>query len=193
MSAGEIGKMQKCSEHKVNYWIRKYNIPKRNIADAMYVKYNPAGDPFRVKAVQSLSDAKLFGLGLGLYWGEGNRKNKNSVKLGNTDPAMIRIFIKFLIALFGVKVEKLRFRLQIFSDMPKRKVFQFWLNSLREFGILEEQFYKITVTPARSIGTYREKSQYGVCTVHVHNIKLKKIFDNLIADVAQRQSNSMVN
>ncbi|OGN27882.1 MAG: hypothetical protein A3A33_04565 [Candidatus Yanofskybacteria bacterium RIFCSPLOWO2_01_FULL_49_25] len=185
MSSVDIGKIQGCSEHKVNYWIRKYNIPKRSIAEALYTKHNPAGDPFLLKHIKNLEDAKLLGIGLGLYWGEGNKKNVNSVKLGNTDPNMIRIFIKFLVELMGVKVAKLRFGLQIFSDLKKSTVLNFWLNSLKKFGIVREQFYKVTTTLARSIGTYREKSQYGVLTVYVHNIKLKKIFDNLIADVAQ--------
>ena len=185
MSTRDIARIQKCSEHKVNYWIRKYNIPKRSIADALYAKHNPSGDPFLLKKIQNPKDAQLFGIGLGLYWGEGNKKNINSVKLGNTDPGMIRIFIKFLMELMGVKINKLRFGLQIFSDLRKSVVLDFWLNSLQKFGIVREQFYKVTVTPARSIGTYREKSQYGVLTVYVHNIKLKKIFDNFIADVAQ--------
>ena len=36
-------------------------------------------------------------------------------------------------------------------------------------------------------------SARSIITVHFGNTKLKKILDNILADVAQRQSNSMVN
>jgi len=34
-----------------------------------------------------------------------------------------------------------------------------WLKELRKFGINKSQFFKVTVTPSRSIGNYREKSK----------------------------------
>ncbi len=193
MSVSEIAKVQKCSEHKINYWIRRYAIKKRTIADAMYLRHNPNGHPFSLKEIKNIADAKLMGLGLGLYWGEGNKKSRNSVRLGNTDPFLIKTFIRFLLQICGVKNEKLRFSLQIFSDLSPKEAFHFWLNNLKEFDIVKQQFSKITVTPARSIGTYREKSKYGVLTVYVHNSKLKNVIDQFVAEVAQRQSNSMVN
>jgi hypothetical protein len=179
-SAFEISREFGCSEHKVNYWLRKYNIPKRSIADAMYRKNNPDGDPFRLKKIKTLEDAKLCGLGLGLYWGEGNKKNKNSIRLGNTDPKLIKKFLDFLVKILGISKNKLKFGLQIFSDMPSNKTLNFWLNNLSKYGINKRQFFKTTVTPSRSLGNYREKSKYGVLTVHFCNTKLKKIIDNML-------------
>ena len=63
--------MLNCSEHKINYWLNKYGITKRNISDAIYLKYNPKGDPFRFILPKNKKDERLFGLGLGLYWGGG--------------------------------------------------------------------------------------------------------------------------
>lgn len=179
-SSSEIAKLYRCSEHRINYWLKKYNIQKRNIGDAMYIKYNPDGDPFLVKTPKTMDDAKLMGIGLGLYWGEGNKKNKNSIRLGNTNPKIIGKFVEFLIRIFGIKKEKLRFGLQVFSDISPNEALCFWLKELREFDINKEQFFKVTVTPSRSIGTYREKSKFGVLTVHFANTKLKKIIDSLL-------------
>ena len=179
-SSAEVARILKCSEHKVNYWLLKYNITKRSIAEAVYVHYNPKGDPFHLKEIKTLADAKLFGFGLGLYWGEGSKKSKGMVKLGNTDPKLIKKFIQFLIQICGVKTTKMRFSLQIFSDMHTRKVMQFWFKELREFDILPQQFFKTTITPHRGIGTYREKTKYGVLTVHVCNSKLKALIDSLL-------------
>lgn len=146
----------------------------------MYQKYNPNGDPFKIKEARTLKDTKLLGLGLGLYWGEGNKKNKNSIRLGNTNPLIIKKFIEFLIDILGIHEHKLRFGLQIFSDMSAKDTLKFWLKELNEFGIIRNQFFKITVTPSRSIGNYREKSKYGVLTVHFCNTKLKNLIDSML-------------
>jgi len=179
-SAADIGRLLRCSEHKVNYWLLKYNITKRSISEAVYAKCNPHGDPFKIKAVKTLEDAKLLGLGLGLYWGEGNRKNKHSVRLGNTDPRLIGRFIQFLMEICGVRCGKFRFSLQIFGDMPKKKTLDFWIAELKDFRVTKEQFFKTTVTPYRGVGNYREKSKYGVLTVHVSNSKLKAAIDSML-------------
>jgi hypothetical protein len=76
--------------------------------------------------------------------------------------------------------------LQIFSDMSKRKSLEFWLKELGKFGISKSQFFKVTVTPSRSIRNYREKSKWDVLTVHFSNTKLKNLLDKYIAEVAQR-------
>ena len=179
-SVSEIADRFNCSENRINYWLGKFDIKKRSLSDAMYVKYNPKGDPFLLKEPKTLEEAKLLGLGLGLYWGEGNKRNKNSIRLGNTDPALIKKFINFLINIFGIRRDKLRFGLQIFNDMSNQKILNFWLKQLAEFDIKKEQFFKITVTPSRSIGSYREKSKFGVLTVHFANTKLKKIIDSML-------------
>ncbi|MBI2674177.1 MAG: hypothetical protein HYX22_00340 [Candidatus Yanofskybacteria bacterium] len=179
-SSAEIAKIFKCSERAVNYWLAKYEVKKRSISEAVYLKNNPSGDPFKIKPVQNLEDAKLFGLGLGLYWGEGNKKNKNSVRLGNTDPKLIKKFLEFLMRICGIEKKKLRFGLQVFSDMNTGRSLKFWLKELREYGINRSQFFKVTVTPARSLGNYREKSKWGVLTVHFSNTKLKKLLDGML-------------
>jgi dipeptidase E len=59
----------------------------------------------------------LQGLGLGLYWGEGNKKCIHSVRLGNTDPQLLRHFKQFLVELYGVDPSSLKYGLQIFTDI----------------------------------------------------------------------------
>ena len=179
-SSAEIAKIFNCSERGVNYWLSKYGVKKRSISEAVYLRCNPNGDPFNVKSIKNIEDAKLLGLGLGLYWGEGNKKNKYSIRLGNTDPALIKKFMEFLVKILGINKSKLKFGLQIFSDMPKRKSLEFWLKELKEFGINKNQFFKPTITLSGSIGTYKEKSKFGVMTVHFSNVKLKKLLDKML-------------
>ncbi len=179
-SVSEIAKLLGCSEHKINYWMEKCVIPKRSISDAMYIKNNPNGDPFFFRPPRNIADAKLFGLGLGLYWGEGTKADKNQVKIGNSNPGLIRKFMEFLDTFYGVKRDTLKFHLHVFSDIKVQEAKSFWVKSL---GITQSQFYKPTVTKTGKLGTYRKKSMYGVLTLYFSNTKLRNILVGLIDDM----------
>src|SRR3989344_800394 len=88
-SMQDIADILGCSLHKVSYWMGKHVLLTRSKSDAMYLKHNPDGDPFLLRLPKTIAEAKLFGLGIGLYWGEGTKASLSSVRLGNTDPALI--------------------------------------------------------------------------------------------------------
>lgn len=179
-SMQEIARILSCSLHKVAYWMDGNAIPRRSISDAVYRKHNPNGDPFLIHELKTLKEAELFGMGIGLYWGEGNKANKNSIRLGNTDPKLIYKFIEFLVQIYKIDRKKLKFGLQIFSDMSPDEALTFWVQKL---GVKRSQFQKVIVTPARSLGTYRQKTKHGVLTVHYNNKKLRDIICNAIEKI----------
>lgn len=176
-SSHAIAKAMGCSDHKVNYWLTAHNINKRSISEAIYVKHNPNGDPFYFRTSNNITEAKLFGMGIGLYWGEGTKANKNSIRLGNTDPKLVDKFMEFMITFFNVERSDFKFGLQIFSDIKIRDAMDFWVKNLR---IDKHQISKPVVTLSGSIGTYRKKSQYGVMTVMYHNKKLRDLLMSLL-------------
>jgi len=176
-SVAEISKRHHCSQNKINYWLEKYGIKKRSISEAIYIKNNPHGDPFSLAFPKNIEEAKLFGMGLGLYWGEGNKLNKNTIRLGNSDPALMKVFIKFLIKFFNIKKNDLKFHLHVFSDISTREVMTYWM---KELNINKKQFYKPTITITGKLGTYKNKSKYGVLTVYYSNIKMRNILVNLL-------------
>ncbi len=172
LSVRVIANQYSCSQQKVNYWLAKYGIPKRTISEAIYLERNPDGDPFKFKHPVTEKEWFLFGLGVGLYWGEGTKRSPDSIRLGNTDPDLVMRFVEFLSKFYGIKPDKFRFGLQIFSDMSPREALRFWADKL---SMPTSQFMKVIVTPARSLGTYREKTKHGVLTVYVSNIKLRNL------------------
>lgn len=169
------------SRRGVQYWMNKHNIPTRTMSDAVYVWHNPNGNPFSFRMPNTKKETVLFGVGLGLYWGEGTKSNESAIRLGNTSPELIMVFINFLTVFFGVKRNDLKFGLQIFSDLDPKIVLDFWIKKLE---VKKEQFQKPVVTISGSIGTYRHKSEYGVVTVHYNNIKATQILQKLVADIA---------
>lgn len=176
-SAAEIAKIFVCSQNKINYWLGKHKIPKRTISEAIYTKHNPGGDPFIFTPPNNIHEAQLFGLGIGLYWGEGTKANKNSIRLGNTDPELLDTFIRFLIVFFHIQKKDLKFGLQIFSDIDPEYALDFWMKKLK---IKRQQINKPISTLSGSLGTYRKKSTYGVLTVMYHNKRLRDLLVGML-------------
>jgi hypothetical protein len=171
LSMKQISLDLECSVHKVEYWMNKHSIKRRSISDAIYIKQNKNGDPFNIKSSLNSKEKLLKGLGLGIYWGEGNKKNTYSVRVGNTDPELLRVFVLFLRKICGVHEHKIRYGLQLFTDVEEQVALNFWQEQL---GIDRS---KIMPTVNRivsgKIGTYKTKNEYGVITVYVNNRKLR--------------------
>ncbi len=183
-SMQHIARLHRCSLRQVQYWMEKHEIPRRSISEGVYLTHNPKGDPFKFQPPVTAADYELFGVGLGLYWGEGTKSSLVGVRLGNSDPSLLRKFVDFLVRFYGIKKTDCRFGLQIFSDIEPKKALDFWTKSLK---VRKQQFYPtIVVTRSGSLGTYRKKSVYGVVTVHYYNTKLRELLNAHLAALAQR-------
>lgn len=175
LSAAQIAALLGCSQNRINYWLTKHKIPKRTISDAIYNLNHPDGNPFTLIPIDTIEKATLYGMGMGLYWGEGTKAAPHSVRLGNSNPNLIKTFMHFLEVIYAVPKYDLKFGLQLFTDCDIEEALKFWMTELE---IERSQFYKVHVTISGSIGTYRKKSQYGVVTLYYHNTRLRNILVN---------------
>ncbi|OGE30399.1 hypothetical protein A2631_01345 [Candidatus Daviesbacteria bacterium RIFCSPHIGHO2_01_FULL_44_29] len=144
LSMQQIALNQKVSHHKVAYWMKKYSIPSRSRSEAIYALKNPAGDPFKISDLEAYEDKELLALGIALYMGEGTKKDRFGVKLANSDPKIINLFLRFLRQVCGVKEEKIRAWINIFDDLIYKDSLLFWSNHT---GILEKNFYSPVIRP----------------------------------------------
>lgn len=92
LSMAQIAKRLNISNSKIEYWMNKYKLKRRSISEAIYVKSNPKGNPFKIKQVNNKKGIYLKALGIGLYWGEGTKANKHSVRISNSNPEFINIY-----------------------------------------------------------------------------------------------------
>jgi hypothetical protein len=102
-----------------------------------------------------------------LYWAEG-AKNRNAVKLANSDPFLLRFFIRFLRECFDLPDDDFVVRINCYTT-PERSVDvieEHWSSML---GVPRSGFRKATVNhfPTSSSGKKSGKLPYGVCTVGV--------------------------
>lgn len=83
------------------------------------------------RALARRSEA-LHVAGAMLYWAEGDKGSRNCARLSNSDPEVLRLFVRFLRECFGVTNEKLRVTCHLFADHleRQREIEQFWLNTL---------------------------------------------------------------
>src|SRR3989344_176135 len=121
-----------------------------------------------IKEFETLKDNKLFLAGLMLYWAEGDGKEKNSqVRLANTDPRMIRLFIHFSLKICKVEKHRIRPTLILYPDIKESPCKTFWSNYI---NIPKEQFYKTQYIRGRHP---TKRLEHGICTVIVGNMALK--------------------
>lgn len=93
-----------------------------------------------IKDTKNLSKKSLFFAGISLYWAEGFKKD-NQVGFANSDPDMVRFFIRWLVECCDVPKERLKFRLGVNEQYREKiKIMEaYWADSL---GVSLSQFQK---------------------------------------------------
>lgn len=108
----------------------------------------------------------LFIAAISAYWGEGDKRSRNNVRLINPDPAMLQLFIEFLIRFCAISRESIKGAIFIYPDLDEVICQEYWK---KETGI--SSFHKTMVLPSRH---KTKKLPYGTCSVIVSNTYLKK-------------------
>ena len=122
-----------------------------------------------IEALQELEyniNNPLFISGVTAYWGEGDKLTRSQVRLANTDPQMIKLFINFLIIFCYIPKEKLSLALHIYEDLDDIECRTYWS---KVAGL--NHFHKTMVLPSRH---KTRRLPYGTCTVITTNTYLKK-------------------
>lgn len=99
-------------------------IPRRLPSQANYL-VNRWKPQFEVKDNLNIIEEKLKIAGIMLYWAEGTLKG-NTVDFSNSNPEIIKIFLKFLREICGVKEERLRIYLYTYSYQDIEKIKLYW-------------------------------------------------------------------
>jgi hypothetical protein len=166
MIAEELG----ISVNKVRYWLDKNNIPKRNRSDAGYLAYKYRFDklPCKIKTRLDISDEKLLVAGVMLYASEGSKKEKGRVTFVNSDPKLIKLFLKFLRKICGVHEERIRITPHFYRDQDEVKLRKFW-SGVTEVPL--SQFCKSYIHQGKK-GSYNKKSKYGTISLRYSDKRL---------------------
>lgn len=157
------GLIKRNKQQTINAQIRAKNIRKQAIAE-----------------MADLSKKDLLILGSALYWAEGYKKLKtrngkevthHGVSLTNSDPFLVKIFLRFLREYCNVPEEKIKAGLRIFEHHNADEILKFWQ---KETKILFSNFGKIY--RGISISSQRKRPfnrlPYGVIQINVNDTAL---------------------
>ncbi|OGG52447.1 hypothetical protein A3H16_03670 [Candidatus Kaiserbacteria bacterium RIFCSPLOWO2_12_FULL_53_8] len=110
----------------------------------------------------------LFIAGVMLYWGEGDKRTRGQVRLANTDPELIRLFVFFLKNACRVPSERIGASVLIYPDLDPEGCREYW--STRS-NIKIQNFHKCVTIRGRH---KTRKLSYGVCSIFVLSTYFKE-------------------
>ena len=110
----------------------------------------------------------LFIAGMMLYWGEGTKAPRTSVKLSNTDAEMVRLFVLFLTQACRIPIGKIKAHLLIYPDLEERTCRGYWS---KKAGIPWENFTKSVQIMGRH---QTRRLNWGICIVDVSSTYFKQ-------------------
>jgi len=117
---------------------------------------------------KQLKDNPLFFVALALYWGEGDKRSKYNIRISNTEPPLVKIFVLFAEQILKIERSKIKIGLLLYPDLDDNICKRYWAE---ELGLLGSNFYKSIVIKGRDKGN---RLSYGVCSLGFSSIYLKQ-------------------
>ena len=169
LSIGQIATKFSMPASSVVYYLDKHKVEMRSRSEAVTTWYITefAKKPFVLKRDLSQKEKSLKLAGVMLYWAEG-AKGGGTVKFVNSDPAMIKLFLRFLREVCGIYEDRLKLLIHLYPDQDAGTLKEFWSSVT---GVPENNFYRSYVHIGKT-GTYKNKSLYGTLAVNYSDKKL---------------------
>ena len=178
-SIHDIAEKSGFSMRKVRTILLENGVRRRSHSEASYLKANPTGDPFKILKNLTTEEEHLKAIALGLFLTEGNIKHQHSVRFSNSNPGIVKIFVKFLKIICGVPADKIKASLIVYPDVEIQKAKEYWTKFL---DLPINQFSKTTVLKSRTNGSLKKHSEIGTATIYVHNSKLLGIIKEWVKE-----------
>jgi len=107
-----------------------------------------------------------------LFWAEGSRA-RNAVEFVNSDPAMIKFFVRFLRSCYGVPDSRITVTCNLFAEHQarRREIEDFWLRTLA-LPRTQLRSTRINRYSKYSQKKRRNKLPYGTCRIKVYDTAL---------------------
>lgn len=125
-SGPEIAKRLAISMWVVYSILKQSGIKRRTLQSANQVWFSKKPLTFSTLQHFSLEQRDLKVLGLTLYWAEGSKRSDDTVDLANSDPQIIRLFVRFLRVIYQVTEKKFRVLLYCYSNQPIPRLISYW-------------------------------------------------------------------
>jgi transcriptional regulator with XRE-family HTH domain len=111
--------------------------------------------------------------GVMLYWAEGDKNNRHTARLSNSDPELVRFFLDFVRATFDIPEERIRVTCYLFADHvdTQSAIEQFWLDRLElPRSCLCRSI--VNVYSKHSLKRRANKLPYGTCRLSLNSVQV---------------------
>ncbi|MEK6847046.1 MAG: helix-turn-helix domain-containing protein [Nanoarchaeota archaeon] len=182
-SYSEIKKLLGISKSTLSYWLTDFPLSESRIQELRdrnpirIERYRQTMSKKREARIEverkkvlfklgKLNERDLYVGGFFLFWGEGTKRRSGQVALSNTDPAVIRFFIRWLL-LLGAEKSKIHFVLHLYEDMDIKKETRFWVNVL---GFPESAFSCPYIKKTKQADiSYKTGFGHGTCNARYYS------------------------
>lgn len=172
-SARRTGEFFGRSCSSVYGFMKRHDLPRRSSAETNNIAYVKQKPSFVLKKNLTRQEEKLRVAGIMLYWGEGAKLNSNpggnrAIDFANSDPKMIKLFLKFLREICGIDEKRLRAFLYCYVNQDISALKQYWAK------ITNISLDKFTKPYIRKDFLFEKvgKVKYGLVHIRYHDKKL---------------------
>lgn len=148
--------------------------------------------------VKNISRRELFLVGIALYWAEGYKRTKTKngrelthhpVSLTNSDPDLIKLFLRFLREVCNVPEAKISADIRIYEHLSEKELLEFWSKTT---NISKEKFGKFYYGVSKSSLRKRPFNilPFGTIQIRVNDTKL---FHTIIGWIEGLRCGSVLN
>lgn len=204
-----IAKEINCSKSSISIWVRDIPLTKKQIsqlklsqdrARARAASHpNSSKNRWEIIRQTSINKAKeeipprssldiLKITGAALYWAEGYTASRNLFVFANVDPYMIKLILRFLRDICGIKNNKLRGRVNIHPDLDSNKAHRYWAKIT---GISLRQFHKPLFAISKASKQKRKTLPYGTFRVIISDVILCSKIKGWIEGIKQWANSSV--
>lgn len=118
-----------------------------------------------------LSHKELLVAGLFLYWGEGDKTQRGSLSISNTDPTRIKFALYWMTKALKVPKKKIQVFLHLYKDMRVMSEMNYWAKML---NLPLVQFAKPYIKQSKKVDIDEKGFGHGTCGVRVFDTVLKE-------------------
>ncbi len=184
-SVKEIAQEIGVAKSSVSTWVRDIELTKEQVealgnrrpqfgdihkgSKAVKAKYKELRLQYQKEGRQKARERDLLhSQGCMLYWGEGS-KARDEVQLANSDPDLLRLFLKFLRESLQVPEEKIVMVIHCYLDngLSSEEITEYWLKTL-DLKPINIRKAIINLQPSSSQQKGR-KLPYGTCHIRVYS------------------------
>ena len=170
LSMNQVGNRMGCSGWAISSAMKHHSITRRSSSHTNTIRFYRSPLSFNLKKKLSLKEQQLKVAGLMLYWAEGAKKQPYTVDFANSDPLMIRIFIKFLRLIYQVDESRLRCLIYCYPSHNINDLTTYWSNIV---NIPKNQFIRPFIR--NDGGNKRDKMKYGLLHIAYSDKRLLQL------------------